>query len=58
MGVIIDQVDGEIHDSPAAPPPAASQGAGAQADTPENDLEEMQRKLTLMHRRHHRLHAD
>jgi hypothetical protein len=56
MGVLIDQVDGEIKDQPSgAPAPAAPAG---QPDQPEAELEELQHKLAVMHRRRARLFAD
>jgi hypothetical protein len=55
MGVLIDEVEGEVQDQPAAPAPG---GAGEQPDSPESDFEELQRKMRLLQRRRHRLFAD
>jgi hypothetical protein len=56
MGVLIDEVEGEVGDQPATPPPSAS--AAGQPDSPEAEFEELQRKMRLLHRRRHRLFAD
>lgn len=61
MGVIIDHVDGEMHDPPAAVQPPAqqsSQGPGGGGGSPESEMDELERRMALINRRRHRLQAD
>ncbi len=57
MAVIIDHVDGEIHE-PAPSTPAPPQGPGGPAGSPEAEVDELERRIALMQRRRHRLQAD
>ena len=60
MGVIIDHVDGEMHEPPAAVQPPAQQGGGGGGggDSPESEMDELERRLAVINRRRHRLQAD
>ncbi len=58
MGVIIDHVDGEMHEPPPAVQPPAQAPGGGGGDSPESEIDELERRMAVINRRRHRLAAD